>query len=137
FGCSHLIECFALNRSKNKFLHLIGTKGYGHLRIMVLSDYDIAYTELGKEFPATDGHAGELETSRVLAIRPDLVKGRSPPTHPEFPQYRIISDAERYFPTGIMGDPKPATAEKGRKANERIVKELAQLILEMVEGNED
>ena len=111
---------------------LLEEDGYGHLKLMVLSDYDIAYQELGGEFPATDGHAGELETSRVMAIRPDLVKGEGKPTYPDFPAYRIINDAEKYFPTGVMGDPRPATAEKGAGANRRIVKELAGLIEEMV-----
>ena len=111
---------------------LLEMERYRHLRIMVLSDYDIAYQELGSEFPADDGHGGELETSRVLAIRPDLVKGKGIPTTLDMPPYRVIADAEKYFPTGIWGDPTPATAEKGKNANERIVTELARLIQEMV-----
>ena len=45
-------------------------------KTMVLSDYDIAY-RLKDEFelPPKDGHGGMIETSRVMAIRPDLVVG--------------------------------------------------------------
>ncbi len=126
-GRSHMI---ALRLAAERVLN---TPGYENLRLMVLSDYDIAYQELGKDFPATDGHGGELETSRVLAIRPDLVKGSSTPSYPEFPPYRIIRDAERYFPSGIMGDPGPATAEKGKGVNEKVVREFADLLIKMVE----
>ena len=126
-GRSHMM---ALKLGAHKLLEM---EGYRKLKIMVLSDYDIAYQELGSEFPADDGHGGELESSRVLAIRPDLVKGKGIPTTLDMPPYRVIADAERYFPTGIWGDPTPATAEKGRNANERIVHELARLIQEMVE----
>lgn len=111
---------------------LLDMEEYRHLKIMVLSDYDIAYDELGTEFPKDDGHGGEVETSRVLAIRPDLVKGKGIPTKLDMPPYRVINDAQNYFPTGIWGDPTPATADKGDRMNERIVVELARLIEEMV-----
>lgn len=126
-GRSHMM---ALKLGAHKLLEM---EGYRHLKIMVLSDYDIAYQELGNEFPPDDGHGGELESSRVLAIRPDLVKGKGTPTTLNMPPYRVIADTRKYFPTGIWGDPTPATAEKGRNVNERIVKELAKLIHEMVE----
>ncbi len=126
-GRSHMM---ALRLAGHKLMEM---DGYRNLRIMVLSDYDIAYEQLGKEFPADDGHGGELETSRVLAIRPDLVKGKGIPTKLEMPPYRIVPDAEKYFPTGIWGDPTVATPEKGKRVNERIVKELAVLIQKMVD----
>lgn len=101
------------------------------LKLMVLSDYDIAYAMKEVEIPKDDGHAGMIETSRVMAIRPDLVKGVAKPCHPEFPRYRILPDAERYFPDGVMGDPQLATREFGEKANRIISEELARLVREM------
>ncbi len=103
-------------------------------KIMVLSDYDIAYKDLGNTVPADDGHAGMLETSRVMAIRPELVKlersrGES---HPHFPPYRVLKNAERYFPTGYMGYPDRATADLGRKSNESIVQQLSEMIIHMI-----
>jgi creatinine amidohydrolase len=111
---------------------LLAMDEYRNLRIMVLSDYDIAYDKFASDFPKDDGHGGELETSRVLAIRPDLVKGPGIPTKLEMPPYRVTNEAQNYFPTGIWGDPTPATAKKGNRANELIVVELARLIEEMV-----
>jgi creatinine amidohydrolase len=102
------------------------------LKMMVLSDYDIAYAMKEIEIPQDDGHAGMIETSRVMAIRPDLVKGTAKPCHPEFPKYRVIKDAEKYFPDGVMGDPQLANKEFGEKANRIIIDELAILIQAMV-----
>jgi creatinine amidohydrolase len=104
------------------------------LKLMVLSDYDIAYAMKEIEMPKDDGHAGMIETSRVMAIRPDLVKGKAKPCHPEFPKYRILPDAQRYFPDGVMGDPQLATREFGEKANRIIVGELAALVVKMRDG---
>lgn len=103
------------------------------MKIMVLSDYDIAYAMKEIEIPQDDGHAGMIETSRVMAIRPDLVKGTAKPCHPEFPKYRVMSDSEKYFPDGVMGDPQLATKGFGEKANRIIVDELAILVKKMAE----
>lgn len=102
------------------------------LKIMVLSDYDIAYAMKEIEIPPDDGHAGMIETSRVMAIRPDLVKGKAKPCHPKFPKYRVMADSEKYFPDGVMGDPQLADRKFGAKANRIIVNELADLIRKMV-----
>lgn len=103
------------------------------MKLMVLSDYDIAYAMEEIEIPPNDGHAGMIETSRVMAIRPDLVKGSAEPCHPEFPPYRVERDSEKYFPDGVMGDPQLANKEFGDKSNKIIVDELAELIKKMVE----
>ena len=43
------------------------------VRIVVLCDYEFVYELRGTEAPASDGHAGLLETSRVLALAPETV----------------------------------------------------------------
>jgi len=103
------------------------------MKIMVLSDYDIAYAMKEIEIPTDDGHAGMIETSRVMAIRPDLVKGTADPCHPDFPKYRVMPDSEKFFPDGVMGDPQLANREFGDKANRIIIDELAELVKAMVE----
>ena len=100
------------------------------LRAMVLSDYDIAYDLAGKEFPPEDGHAGQIETSRMLAIRPDLVGDDRPVGDARPPRYMVVSDPETYFPSGVMGDPREATAEKGRRIDDYISTKLAGLVSE-------
>ena len=100
-------------------------------RIMVCSDYDFAFDLRGKDFDERDSHAGTIETSRVIAIRPDLLKEKGTPNYPNFPRFEVIPDPERYFPSGIMGDPTIASAEKGKKINEHIIEQIVKLIIEL------
>ena len=103
------------------------------LVIHVLSDYELlddfdAKAAAGADVPRWDGHAGAMETSRMLALRPDLVHGRGAPHRVAFPPFRIERDAERHFPTGVMGDPTLASEALGRAANAHIVDRLVRLL---------
>jgi len=100
-------------------------------RIMVCSDYDFAYELKGKYFSEKDGHAGTIETSRIMAIRSELIKARGTKGFPKFPRFEIVADPERYFPSGIIGDPTAASAEKGRMINKYVVKEVVKLVEEL------
>jgi creatinine amidohydrolase len=100
-------------------------------RIMVCSDYDFAYELKGKYFSEKDGHAGTIETSRVMAIKPELIKARGAKSFPEFPRFEIVADPERYFPTGVIGDPTAASPEKGRMINKYVVREVVKLVEEL------
>lgn len=100
------------------------------LKVMVLSDYDIAYDLRGKEFPENDGHAGEIETSRMLRIRPDLVGSARPKGSERPPKFMVIADPERYFPSGVMGDSTAASALKGKNIDDYVVARLSELVTE-------
>jgi creatinine amidohydrolase len=100
------------------------------LKVMLLSDYDIAYQLLGKEVPATDGHGGLIETSRIMNIRPELVGTTRPKGTDTRPKFMLVPDAEKYNPTGIVGDSSWASAETGKKMDDYIVKELSKLVAE-------
>jgi len=101
------------------------------LRIVVLCDYDFAYDLRGKQFDARDGHGGEIETSRILAIRPDLVKGRTEKNFSEMPRFEIVANPKDFWPNGIKGDPSKASVEKGRIANEYIIAKMLALVKEL------
>ena len=62
-----------------------------------------------------DGHAGEVETSLMMVIRPDLVKGRPEENFPKRPRFMIMKDVRHLMGNGIMGNPRPASPEKGRQ----------------------
>jgi len=98
------------------------------LKIMVLSDYDIAYELRGKEFPEDDGHGGLIETSRILGIRPDLVGKKRPRGKERPPKFMVLPDPEKYFPAGIVGDTNDASAKKGKTIDSYIVRELGKLV---------
>jgi len=100
-------------------------------RIMVCSDYDFAYELRGKYFSEKDGHAGTIETSRVIVIRSDLVKKRGKKSFPKLPRFEITADPERYFPSGVIGDPTAASQEKGRLINGYVISEVIKLVEEL------
>ena len=102
--------------------------GNPRLKVMFLSDYDLAYELRGKEFPEDDGHAGLIETSRILNIRPELVKDSRPKGKTWAPRFMIVTDPERYFPTGVLGDSTSASAGKGRKIDDYVVERLCDLV---------
>jgi creatinine amidohydrolase len=93
---------------------------------------------LGAEFdiPSSEGglHGGEWETSMMLAVRPELVHmDRAVPGYTGDPQaglQRFLEQgADALSETGVIGDPRRASAERGR----RYVDRLVELALELVE----
>ncbi len=100
------------------------------LKVMVLSDYDLAYDLRGKEFPEDDGHGGLIETSRILGIRPELVRPQRPVGKGRPPRFMVVTDPEKYFPTGIMGDSRQSSEEKGRTIDDYVVERLGALVSE-------
>jgi creatinine amidohydrolase len=85
-------------------------------------------------------HAGEVETSLVLAIAPELVKmDKAMPNSKRLSKskvaYSSITNAPGSFPkitgNGVWGDPRKATAKKGQKWIEEITSELARTVMEL------
>lgn len=134
-----------------KLLVLSGHAGGGHMaalregalevakkhrdfRIAVLSDYDFAYELRGKEgIPADDGHAGLVETSRVLAAAPLLVKGhtRVKPDKPKFSKHEVVGAPASRWKSGVHGDPRKADAALGRKIDAFVLERTLALIDEV------
>jgi creatinine amidohydrolase len=100
-------------------------------RIMVLSDYDFAYELKGKHFSEKDGHAGTIETSRIMTIKPNLIKTKGKTSFPEMPRFEIVAHPERYFPSGVIGDPTSASASKGRMINKYVIEQVTNLVKEL------
>lgn len=89
------------------------------LRVSLVSDFDLIDTN-DVETPG-DGHAGEIETSRMLVIREDLVKGLPEKHFPPRPRFLIMRDVRHLMGNGIMGDPSKASKEKGKRFMEMSV----------------
>ena len=105
--------------------------GKAKTRIMVLSDYDFA-SELNLKYASEkDGHAGTVETSRMMAIKPELIKAAGAPSYPSMPRFEVVAHPERYFPSGVIGDPTAASAIKGQKINEYVVEQVIKLVREL------
>lgn len=103
-------------------------------RIMVLSDYDFAYELKGKYSSEKDGHAGTIETSRIMAIKPNLIKTKGKTSFPQMPRFEIVAHPERYFPSGVIGDPTAASPSKGRMINKYIIEQVTKLAQELKTG---
>jgi mycofactocin precursor peptide peptidase len=80
-----------------------------------------------------DAHAGETETSMMLAIAPALVRmTRAEAGRPE-PIVDLIDDLRAdgmrtVSPNGVLGDPRPATASHGRALLTRLIIDLVAAV---------
>ncbi len=85
-------------------------------------------------------HAGEVETSLVLAIAPELVRmDKAMPNSKRLSKSKVaygsITNAPGSFPritgNGVWGDPRKANAKKGKKWIKEIISEIAKTITEL------
>jgi creatinine amidohydrolase len=102
---------------------------------MFLSDYELAYLKKSDVCEGQpDGHGGIIETSRIIDIRPDLVKeertaGEFVDTH-----FMVRADSEHCLPQGFGGDARRANKEKGRFVNQFVIDALTDLVRQNFEG---
>ncbi|MFC1591194.1 creatininase family protein [Thermodesulfobacteriota bacterium] len=86
-----------------------------------------------------DVHAGEIETSTSLAVRPELVQlkkarkfvPRFSSRYLDFSSRRSVTwyaRTAKISPRGVLGDPTRATAEKGNKMWAVMIKNLIELV---------
>lgn len=102
------------------------------VRMAVFTPYDLLWKELGEiaETP-NDSHAGEIETSMVLYLAPELVKGRSPEEFPGIPKGFVVADKTRRWPGGVWGNPGKASLEKGERAVDLMCRKVIDILDEM------
>jgi creatinine amidohydrolase len=110
------------------------------LRISAITDFD-EWLEDTKAFAAREGlemtrlgvHAGQGETSLMLAHRPDLVqmdKACEGFTGDASIRWRskVPPPMDTMSPTGILGDARESTAELGEKMFRERIERVAQMI---------
>jgi creatinine amidohydrolase len=106
--------------------------------ILPFSHWELVEKEL-EEWSETDagsiGHGGEWETSLQLYLRPHLVDRSRQVSHfpmlsvaPAFERFATFAERQRETPSGVMGDPRAASAEKGERYVRAAVPRLVQLI---------
>ncbi len=98
--------------------------------IMMLSDYDLAYGYKG-EVGTEGGHGGAIETSRIMAIRGDLVGDLPTLDYAPREQFVILPDPEKGFPMGARGDLTKASKDLGDRINSDILDQLERMVMEM------
>lgn len=107
------------------------------IRLAVICDLDLVReTALDLLQTPGDGHAGEIETSRMLYLHPDSVGEAPPEEYPSRPPYRVLPDPEKYWPGGVWGNPGAADGKKGEELVERSADALAKIVESMVDESE-
>jgi creatinine amidohydrolase len=122
-------------------------------RIVLVTYWNAAAQEIAKireSLPGGMGHACELETSLVMLAKPHTVRtGLMEPdghwSQSEFlPKDMLIggtASVSRTFAdvsrNGAVGDPRKASAEKGRQFFDAIVSRLASLVADLESGKID
>ncbi len=97
-------------------------------RVVVLSDYDFVYELRGTESPPTDGHAGLLETSRVMAVAPAAVGPERPVGEYRHSPFVPGSPTESDWPESVIGDTRPASAELGARVQAHVLDRLVETV---------
>jgi len=111
---------------------------FADISVAVVTELDLARQE-GRGLIETpgDSHAGEIETSRILHSHPHLVKGSALAETPNFPAGLLVRDKRRFWPGGVWGDPGKASAEKGARLEELVVRKLVELVALVENHNHD
>jgi len=94
------------------------------LKVVVLSDYDFVYELRGKESPPTDGHAGLLETSRMLHLAPATVGAERPSGTNTHSPFVPGPPSREEWPESVQGDTRPASAELGSTVQAYVLDRL-------------
>jgi creatinine amidohydrolase len=99
-----------------------------NVKVLAMADYEIIYNAgLAEE---GEGHSGWIETSRIMAIRPDLINGKGKKGVNKIPKYMVLRHPEKHW-KGVSGDPSKATMKKGHELNELVVKEMVKMVNKM------
>lgn len=114
------------------------------IRVVVLNWFGLVDKDMGRLFADEKlpggrvGHAGAVETSMNLHLRPELSDQGDRVSHVRRTMPEFVSKAGGYLqtpreelsPSGVMGDPKLGSAEKGAELFELAVQGLCTFVKE-------
>ena len=104
----------------------------GDVNIAVVSAYALAQEAAGEICETEDdSHAGEIETSLVLYLKPHLVKGRGKEEYPHFPHPFLTRNKRKYWENAVWGNPNKASAKKGELISQLLVEKISELVKEI------
>ena len=139
------VICMHFERSnKESVLHAVDVlREKHHLKIVeaFISKQEIWWPKLAEIMDTSlkyDLHGGEMETSVMLALRPDLVRPGWEKMEPVLVELRKeLTDSKTFAQLpggekGYFGDPTKSSAEKGRAILDLWSRSVADAILELV-----
>lgn len=103
-------------------------RSHPETRVVVLCDYEFVYELRGRESPASDGHAGLLETSRVLALAPESVGPARPVVEYRHSSFVPGTPSDKDWPESVIGDTRAASAELGARVQAHVLDRLAETV---------
>ncbi len=103
-------------------------RAHPEVRIVVLCDYEFVYELRGKDAPASDGHAGLLETSRMMALAPELVGSERPVGENRHSPFLPGPPTSAEWPESVIGDARGASRELGDRVQAYVVDRLADTV---------
>jgi creatinine amidohydrolase len=107
-------------------------RAFPKARVVVLSDYDFVYERRGLDAPTTDGHAGLLETSRLLALAPATVGAERPVVQYRHSPFVPGPARPADWPESVIGDTREANPELGRRLQEHVLARLSETVAELL-----
>lgn len=128
-GHASSLEMAALEEASERIL-----SACPQANVALALEYEIIAKQGAKLFETPrDMHAGEIEVSRMLTIRPDLVRTDRLPdeSYRESTKPILVRDVRRYWPNSTEGAPRKATAEKGERLGALVGEYLAALVKRM------
>jgi creatinine amidohydrolase len=125
----------------NEFKPLVRDVSAAHgMLVVVINFWQMVPEKIGEIFDEPGDHAGELETSFLLHVRPDWVvmgqagKGSTVPfklTALKKPGVWTPRPWSATHPDTGSGDPAKSTAEKGRRYFDAVTAALAEVLVEL------
>ncbi|MGG5259584.1 mycofactocin biosynthesis peptidyl-dipeptidase MftE [Phycicoccus avicenniae] len=93
--------------------------------------HDVSWTSCAE--PGWDAHAGRAETSMVLALDPASVRTEAAAPGPTRPVGELLArlraeGVAAVSPSGVLGDPRGASAAEGRAHLEQLVERVARQV---------
>ncbi len=110
----------------------LAMREYPRLRTVVLCDYEFVYELRGTLAPATDGHAGLLETSRVLALAPASVGTERPSVVYRHSPFVPGTSSEADWPESVIGDTRSASPELGQRIQAHVLERLGATVASLL-----
>lgn len=131
------------------FLTILATEARARYKMLVVATswtrFGVPESIISPEKKAVDIHGGEIETSVMLALRPDLVDMKKADNFPS--RQTIFTSQHKHLraygphafgwmmsdlnPNGVAGDASAATAEKGEQLITHAVQGLRELIIDI------
>ncbi len=101
-------------------------------KVYLVSSIDLAVEDLLKVLETIPQHACELETSLMLFLKPEVVQmEKVVEEHPSGPRFLVTPSGRKWMKTGVMGDPRKASAEKGEKIFNLMTKRLREILTDI------